>query len=81
MTDHLNLKLLIFVGILQVLRFDFKKFRILEIFNFHQCTFERDTEISLRLIWIFFHAVCLCLFGRQLWFEILEHLPKDTEAV
>ena len=33
--DHLNLKLLIFVGILQVLRFDFKKFRILEILNFH----------------------------------------------
>ena len=26
--DHLNLKLLIFVGILQVLRFDFKKFKI-----------------------------------------------------
>ena len=35
--DHLNLKLLIFVGILQVLRFDFKKFRILEILNFHSC--------------------------------------------
>ena len=33
--DHLNLKLLIFVGILQILRFDFKKFSILEILNFH----------------------------------------------
>ena len=33
--DLLNLKLLIFVGTLQVLRFDFKKFRILEILNFH----------------------------------------------
>ena len=27
--DHLNLKLLIFIGLLQVLRFDFQKFRIL----------------------------------------------------
>ena len=35
--DHLSLKLLIFVGILQVLRFDLKKFRILEILNFHPC--------------------------------------------
>ena len=33
--DHLNLKLLILVDILQVLRFDFKKFRILEILNFY----------------------------------------------
>ena len=33
--DLLNLKMLIFVGILKVLRFDFKKFRILEILNFH----------------------------------------------
>ena len=33
----LNLKLLIFIGILQVLRFDFQKFRILEILNFHPC--------------------------------------------
>ena len=32
--DHLNLKLLIFVDILQVLRFDFKKFKILEIWTF-----------------------------------------------
>ena len=35
--DHLNLKLLIFIGIGQVLRFDFQKFRILEISNFHAC--------------------------------------------
>ena len=34
---HLNMKLLIFIGILQVLRFDFQKFRILEILNFHPC--------------------------------------------
>ena len=35
-TDYLNLKLLIhvYVGILQVLRFDFKKIRILETLNF-----------------------------------------------
>ena len=33
--DCLNLKLLIFTGILQVLRYDFQKFRILEILNFH----------------------------------------------
>ena len=37
--DHLNLKLLIFIGILQVLRFDFQKFRILEILNFHPCIY------------------------------------------
>ena len=35
MNDHLNLKLLIFVGILQVLNFDFKKLRISEFLNFH----------------------------------------------
>ena len=29
------MKLLIFVGILQVLRFDFQKFRFLKILNFH----------------------------------------------
>ena len=34
---HLNLKLLIFVGILHVLRFDFQKFRIWVILNFHPC--------------------------------------------
>ena len=33
--DHLNLKLMLFVGILQVLRFDFKKFWIWEKLNFH----------------------------------------------
>ena len=32
--DHLNLKFLIFIGILQVLRFDFQKFRFWEILNF-----------------------------------------------
>ena len=39
--DHLNLKLLIFLGILQVLRFDFQKLRILEILNFHPCSLGR----------------------------------------
>ena len=37
--DHLNLKSLIFVGILQVLRFDYKKVRILEILNFLPCVY------------------------------------------
>ena len=32
-----NFKLSIFVGILQVLKFEFLKFRILEILNFHSC--------------------------------------------
>ena len=32
--DHVSLKLLIFIGILQDLSFDFQKFRILEILNF-----------------------------------------------
>ena len=32
--DHLNLKLLIFVGILKVLRFDFQKFRIWKFWIF-----------------------------------------------
>ena len=40
--DHLNLKLLIFVGILQVLRFNFKKFRILENLNFHPCDLTQE---------------------------------------
>ena len=44
-TDHLNLEVLIFVGILQVLRFDFQKFRILEILNFHSWY---DDKTSLR---------------------------------
>ena len=35
--DHLNLKLMIFVGVLHGLRFDLKKFRFLEIVNFHPC--------------------------------------------
>ena len=46
--DHLNLKLLIFLDILQVLRFDFKKFRILEILNF---THVLRREISLSYLW------------------------------
>ena len=41
--DHLNLKLLKFVGIQQVLRFEFQKFRIFEILNFHSCTFVLGT--------------------------------------
>ena len=44
--DSLNLKLLIFVGILQVLRFDFQKFRILKILNFHPMCFGMDHIIS-----------------------------------
>ena len=32
-THHLNLKLFNFIGILQVLKFEFLKFRILEILN------------------------------------------------
>ena len=35
--DHLNLKWFIFFGKLQVLRFDFQKFRILEMLNFDPC--------------------------------------------
>ena len=33
--SHFNFKLSIFVAILQVLKFEFQKFRILEILNFH----------------------------------------------
>ena len=32
--DHASLKLFIFLGILQIKRFEFPKFRILEILNF-----------------------------------------------
>ena len=32
---HFNLNLLIFLGMLQVLRFQFQKFRILDILSFH----------------------------------------------
>ena len=35
---HLNLKLFICVGIPQVLKFEFRKFRILKILNSHPCT-------------------------------------------
>ena len=37
--NHLNLKLLVFVGILPVLKFEFLKFRILETLNFHPCKY------------------------------------------
>ena len=47
--DHLNLKLLILVGILHVLRFDFQKFRILEILNFHHGEHFDQTEQNLIL--------------------------------
>ena len=36
--NHLNLESFIFADILQVLRFEFLKFRILEIFIFPPCT-------------------------------------------
>ena len=45
--DHLNLKLLIFVGIMQVLRFDFKKFRTLENLNLHPCVLEDISRARL----------------------------------
>ena len=35
--DHLNLNCEYLLGILQILRFEFWKFRILEILNFHPC--------------------------------------------
>ena len=54
--DHLNVKLLICIGILQVLRFDFQKFRILEILNFHPCT-----EFNLT------DRFALGLFSFRLW--------------
>ena len=34
---HLNFKSLVFVGILQVLKFEFLMSRILDIVNFHPC--------------------------------------------
>ena len=40
--DHSNLKLLILVAILQVLRFDLKKLRIMEVLNFHPCSHNVD---------------------------------------
>ena len=48
--DHLNLKLLIFITILQVLRFDLKKVRILEVLNFHPCTlYMQEAKALVRL--------------------------------
>ena len=35
--NYLNMKLFIFIGIRQVIKFEFLKFRILEIVNFHPC--------------------------------------------
>ena len=35
--NHLNWKIFIIVGILQVLKIEFLKLRILEILNFHPC--------------------------------------------
>ena len=43
--DSVNFKLLIFIGILQVLRYDFQKFRILEILNFHPCNVTIEAEV------------------------------------
>ena len=63
--DHLNLKLLIFIGILQVLRFDFQKFRIFKILNFHPCDLSycinhcpfmaNPTGTFLFRLWIYSH--------------------------
>ena len=47
--DHLNFKLLIFIGILQVLRFDFQKFRILEILNFLTCILSYYPAHSMKM--------------------------------
>ena len=40
--NHLNLKYDYLEGILQVLKFEFLKFRILEILNFHPCIINYD---------------------------------------
>ena len=42
--NHLNSKLFFFVGILQVLKFEFLKFRTLEILKFHPCV--KESEIT-----------------------------------
>ena len=47
--NHLNWKLLIFVGILQVLKFEFLKFRILEIWDFHLCQGSHRLEKYLNI--------------------------------
>ena len=44
---HLILKLLIFIGRVQVLRFDFQKFRILEILDFHPCIQYVESDLDL----------------------------------
>ena len=48
--NHLNLKFFIFVGILQVLKFGFLKFRILEILNFPPWSWDLCTCIGLKLL-------------------------------
>ena len=45
--EHLNSKLLIFEGTLHVLKFDFQKFRILEILNFHPGCKQRVEKLSM----------------------------------
>ena len=51
---HLNLICEYFVGILQVLRLEFRKFRILEILNFHPCLRSFCDSVKGR---------CVVLFG------------------
>ena len=73
--NHFNFKLSIFVAILQILKFEYQKFRILEILNFHPCNM-----VSTKILYvgsnIFYDklttecAVCIGLLGRQLVFEI-----------
>ena len=66
--NHLNLKLFIFVGILQVLKFDFLKFRILETLNFHTYFADyRHVWTEYRMIQRYSHCLLavvqsVCLF-------------------
>ena len=45
--DHLYCQLLIFVGMIQVLRIEFLKFRIFEILNFHPWHLHRECSGSV----------------------------------
>ena len=59
----LKFRLQIIVGILQVLRFEFLKFKILEILNFHQCV---NTKVAST--WSVFKelgAYCSLFYGPQ----------------
>ena len=47
--DHFNFKLSILVAILQVLKFDSKKFRILEILNFYPWEYLYGPPLTLTL--------------------------------